>query len=167
MENLKNLHVNSLVAWAFVLFFCLWGTLYSVPLSKGDKLQEHNLIQFLNQHDSLVTIPKTTKYMVFANEMESSKLAHSLFSEKKEDWLIQNSIVFVSDIHKMPAVITKLIALPRMKSYPYTIHLIGDDTRGKNFPVSKSHLTIIELKDYEIQKITKVKLKKDLEEILK
>lgn len=82
------------------------------PLTIGDELSKENLVQFIDQHGNLQTIPKDTKYILFASDMEASnKVVHPFLLNLKQEGLNTRKIVFLADIHKMPAIISKI--LPR------------------------------------------------------
>lgn len=59
-----------------------------------------------------------------------------------------------------------MIALLKMRDYPYKIHLIQDDVRGSYLPKEKGKITILFLKDYKIQKIDYASTKQELEKLL-
>ena len=42
----------------------------------------------------------------------------------KENILEKNSAVYVADISGMPSLISKFIALPKMKKYPFSVLLL-------------------------------------------
>lgn len=148
-----------------ILLFLLSATyLWSDPLQVGEEL---SLLQYETQRDEKVTIPTGTRTLVFTSEMEASKIAHEVFEIGGEDYLTQNSTVFISDIHKMPFLISKFVALPKMRKYKYTMHLIKEDGVGSVFPREKGKLTVISLSNFKITSIQYVgsadELKKQIE----
>ena len=142
-----------------ILLFLLSATyLWSDPLQVGEEL---SLLQYETQRDEKVTIPTGTRTLVFTSEMEASKIAHEVFEIGGEDYLNQNSTIFISDIHKMPFLISKFVALPKMRKYKYTMHLIKEDGVGSG------KLTVISLSNFKITSIQYVgsadELKKQIE----
>ena len=125
---------------------CLLGE----PLQVGDELK---LLEYETQKEEKVILPKESKALVFTSEMEASKIAHEVFEKLGDEYLKQNSIVFVSDIHKMPFLITEFVALPKMRTYKYTIHLIKEEGLSKDIPKEKGKLTVISLDNYKITSI--------------
>lgn len=124
--------------------------LFGDPLKVGDEL---TLTQYEAQKDEKVSLSKETRILVFTSEMEASKIAHELFESSGDEYLNKNSTVFISDINKMPFLITKFVALPRMRNYNYTIHLIKENGPGNIFPREKGRLTVISLDSYKITNI--------------
>lgn len=139
---------------------------FADALKIGSDLRSENLIQFFDQHGNLQTIPNETKYLVFASDMDASKIIHPYLLELKQEGMNSKKLIFLADIHKMPTIITKMIALPRMREYPYKIHLIQDEVRGNFFPKEKGKLIILNLDNYKIQKISKASSKEELEKLL-
>jgi len=70
-------------------------------------------------------------------------------------------MAFVANISKMPALITKLFAMPKMKKYKHTILLIDDDDNNM-FLSEKKHISIYDLQDGIIKNITYIKGIKEL-----
>lgn len=148
-----------------LVFLITTISIIAQPLKIGDDLFKENLVQFIDQHGNLQTISKETQYLLFASDMEASKIIHPYLMKLKQEGMNSKRMAFVADIHKMPAIISKMIAIPKMKEYPYTIHLIRDETRGSYFPKEKGKITVLFLKDYKIQKIQQVGTQEELEKI--
>lgn len=132
------------------LLLITYSYLSSEPMKVGEEL---TLIQYETQKDEKVSLSKETRTLVFTSEMEASKIAHELFEVSGDEYLNKNSTVFISDINKMPFLITKFVALPRMRKYNYTIHLIKENGPGNIFPREKGKLTVINLENYKITNI--------------
>lgn len=139
---------------------------FAETLKVGSDLRSENLIQFFDQHGNLQTIPSETKYLIFASDMDASKIIHPYLLELKQEGMNSKKLTFLADIYKMPKIITKMIALPKMREYPYRIHLIQDEVRGNFFPKEKGKLIILNLENYKIQKISKASSKEELEKLL-
>ncbi len=52
-------------------------------------------------------------------------------------WLQQHSAAYVMDIHSMPAIITRLFALPKMRKCPARIILCEDEKHWPHFPENR------------------------------
>lgn len=146
-----------------ILQFFSFSLIFSEPLKAGDELK---LIQYQTQFGDEVTVPESTSRLIFASEMEASKIAHSVLENAGADYLKNRSAVLVSDIHRMPYFITKFVALPKLKSYSYTIHLIREEGPGEIFPREKGKLTLISLKKFKILSIKFISSSDELKEEL-
>lgn len=140
-----------------------FSLIFSEPLKVGDELK---LIQYQTQFGDEVTVAPTVSKLIFAAEMEASKIAHSVLESAGADYLKNRSAVLVSDIHRMPYFITKFVALPKMKSYIYPIHLIREEGPGDIFPREKGKLTLVSLKNYKVLSIKFISNSGELKEEL-
>ncbi|HMV43962.1 MAG TPA: hypothetical protein PK079_14520 [Leptospiraceae bacterium] len=143
----------------FFFIFAISLQLLSEPLKVGDEM---TLLQFETQKEEKIIISKETRTLIFTSDMEASKIAHELFEKLGDDYLKQNNAIFISDIHKMPFLITKFVALPKMRKYPYSIALIREEGPGFIFPREKGRLTVISLSEYKVSSIQFVENTEDL-----
>ena len=133
---------------------------FSASLNIGDKLPDITLLdQFGNTH----TIDKGVSKIIITFDKKSSVLANKFISKKRDSakYLDANNMAFVANISKMPALITKLFAMPKMKKYKHTILLIDDDDNNM-FLSEKKHISIYDLQDGIIKNITYIKGIKEL-----
>jgi hypothetical protein len=133
---------------------------FSASLNIGDKLPDITLLdQFGNTH----TIDKGVSKIIITFDKKSSVLANKFISKKQDSakYLDTNNMAFVANISKMPALITKLFAMPKMKKYKHTILLIDDDDNNM-FLSEKKHISIYDLQDGIIKNITYIKGIKEL-----
>mgnify|MGYP001122387654 FL=1 len=72
----------------------------------------------------------------------------------------------MADITGMPSLITKFIALPKMKDYPFSVLLI-DEANKTLFPVKEDMISIISLENGKVTDIKYVKTAAELGQILK
>ncbi len=150
----------------FLGFFLCMKNLLSQNLQVGSDLLQENLVQFIDQHGNLQTISKDLKYLLFVSDMDASKVVHPYLLKLKQEGMNLKKLALIADIHKMPTVISKMIAIPKMKEYPYIIHLILDNTRGAYFPKEKGKVFILFLENYKVQKIERVDSQVELEKII-
>jgi hypothetical protein len=98
-----------------------------------------------DQHGQAQTVAPDTRTIVFAGDMDASKIVHALLGERESDYLPRHRAVFIADIHRMPGFITRFIALPRMRRYPYRMLLIRDDETGQRFARQEGAVTVVTL----------------------
>lgn len=130
-------------------------------LKVGDSLPE---ISYTNQWEEPSPIPKETTKVLFISDMDASKIVHPILEKEEKGYLDSKQAVLISDIHRMPSLITKFVALPKMKSYPYTLRLVREEKIADTFPRTKGSVTMIQLKQ---GKITKIEISNREEEIKK
>ncbi|BDA78500.1 hypothetical protein LPTSP3_g14300 [Leptospira kobayashii] len=144
--------IFSLVTFPLLILF-LTADLFAEDenwLRKGDSFPK---IIFTNQFEKEAPIAQNTKKVIFVSDMDASKIVHSVLEKDGDSLLNQSESVLISDIHKMPGLITKFVALPKMRSYSYTIHLIREENIGSTIPRKKGLVTLIFL---DREKITSI-----------
>ncbi len=119
-------------------------------LIPGDSIPQ---IDFTDQFDKPSPLPAGTEKILFISDMDASKITHPLLAKEGDNYLKNNQTILISDIHKMPSLISRFVALPKMREYPYTIRLIKEEKLGDPFPRTKGQVTCIELKSDKIIKI--------------
>jgi len=134
-----------------------WTTLLLLPVVLFAELKvgaDFPSLLLQDQHKNKVEVPhKDTKYILFsANKKVSSKIK-KFIDFKGVDFLEKHHIQYVSDISKMPTIITKYIAIPKMKKFNFKIALIYSEKDGKALPRKKGRITLIKLKNKQITKI--------------
>jgi len=96
---------------------------------------------------------ENVKKIVFAFDMELAKSTNLLLADVPE-FLSKNETQYVSDISPMPAIISKLFAKPKMRSYSYPILLMDNKDFTLAVPKKKDKLTLFILsKDLSITEI--------------
>ncbi len=144
-----------------LFFFLFLSALSSKPLEVGS---EWNLPSFLDQNEKNQEVNLETLSVFFVSDMDASKLVHEVFQNETEDTFQKRRIVFISDIHKMPSLISRFIAIPKMKRYTYPMSLIREKDLSNDIPREKGKVTLLHLQKKKIQKI---ELLSSIEEIQK
>ncbi len=101
--------------------------------------------EFTDQHGTAQTIPPDTRTLLFAADMDASEFLHELLEPLGDDYLNRHRAVFVADIHRMPGIISTLIAKPRMRDYSYTIRLIEEEGPGAVYPRAQGKITVMRI----------------------
>jgi len=125
-------------------------------------------LKIKDQHEIEHTLDKNIKTILFASDKQTSDLLRDylLPLSQKENILKKNSAIYVADISNMPSLITKYIALPKMKKYPFSILLL-DDTNKDNFAKEDGKIIVYSLEDGKITDIKKISTTKELEQVIK
>lgn len=116
-------------------------------LSVGDPIPTLTL---KDQHDKAYDIPGDTRRVLFVADNGGTALATQLVESHDRDWLAGNNQVFLADIHKMPGLVARLIAIPQLKEKPYQILLGREATELQMFPRRKDCVTVITANDGKV-----------------
>ncbi|WP_418184703.1 hypothetical protein ACNSOS_06880 [Aliarcobacter vitoriensis] len=125
-------------------------------------------LKIKDQHEVEKTIDANVKTILFASDKGTSDLLRDylLPLSEKENILEKNSAVYVADISGMPSLISKFIALPKMKKYPFSVLLL-DDTNKDNFTKEDGKIIVYSLEDGKVTEIRKISTTEELSEIIK
>jgi len=96
-----------------------------------------------DQFDTYHTLAAPTHAVVLSFEMEVSKMINAYLAGKGKDVFTEQHIDYISDIAPMPALISKMFAVPKMKKYGHIVLLNRDDAFHTQFPVAKGKALIV------------------------
>ena len=127
-----------------------------------------NDIKIKDQFEKEHTIGTNVKTILFASDKKTSDMLRDylLPISEKENIIEKNGAVYVADISGMPSLISKFIALPKMKKYPFSILLL-DDTNKANFTKEDGKIIVYSLEAGKVVKIDKISTKEELANIIK
>lgn len=122
----------------------LWcsNALATSVVSVGDEFPQLNVT---SQFDKAFSIDATTKRVLFSASKPASNLVGDFLETRTPDWLSQASTLYVADIHKMPRMITRMVALPKMKKLSYDIFLGRTAGALSQLPAQEGCVTIIDV----------------------
>ncbi|HWD33019.1 MAG TPA: FAD/FMN-containing dehydrogenase [Pseudomonas sp.] len=86
----------------------------------GERLAPWTL---LDQHDQAYSLNDQTRTLLVARNMDGAKLVKAALADRPKGYLEARQTVFVADIQRMPALISKLFAIPAMRDYSYRVLL--------------------------------------------
>lgn len=116
-----------------------------------------------NQFDKKVTIDENIKYMLVSFGKNSSETIND-FIEENQGVLTKNNTVFIANISKMPSIIIKMFAIPKMRSFKHNILLVYDENNN-NFKEKQNYITLYKLDRLVVKKIDFLESKEDLQRV--
>jgi hypothetical protein len=99
-------------------------------------------------HGKPVVIGPDVRRLLFAASMAGSDLVTGVLSMEPAGVLTRMQGVYVADISRMPAMISRLVALPRMRDLPFAVVLLRDDAAAATLadvPREAGAVTVIDL----------------------
>ena len=109
--------------------------------------------QLHNQHGKLITVDDKAKIIFFTKEKAPSILLNTFLASQGKAFLSDNKAFYIADISGMPFLVTKFIALPKMKKSPYDILLAKKEVTLAFVPHKKGYITIIKKSEGKIESI--------------
>ena len=127
---------------------------------------EASAIKIKDQFEKEHTVDANVKTILFASDKDTSDILKDYLLSKDADILTRNNAVYVADISGMPSLISKFIALPKMKKYPFSVLLL-DDTNKDNFVKEDGKIIVYSLENGKVVKIDKISTKEELAKFIK
>ncbi len=84
-----------------------------------------------------------------------------------DNYLSEHHIIFISDISKMPGLISKYMAIPSMRKRNYSILLDRDGSNTEKFPYQDYAATQIEIESLRITNIAHLSSSEEIKQALK
>ncbi|MDD3056017.1 MAG: hypothetical protein PHE16_09075 [Aliarcobacter sp.] len=116
------------------------------------------------EKDNIVN--ENIKTIIFAATKTENTTIKEFLQSKNKELLATNKAVYIADITGMPSLITKFVAMPKMKNYSFSILLI-DEANKTLFPVKEDMISIISLENGKVIDIKYIKTAAELGEFLK
>jgi hypothetical protein len=120
------------------------------PLGSGMQLPA---ITLPDQHGAVASVGPEVRLLIFAGDMDGAGIVEQALAENGAAVLASASAVFVSDIHRMPGMVTRLFALPGMRKRPYRILLDREGDTTAALPLQKGKVTLLRLDKLKIESI--------------
>lgn len=128
----------------------------SAIVGAGDVLNEGDVFPALNlsnQFEDEWRMNANVKQIIFSGSKSASVLMGDYLAKQEADWLEKSHRVYMADIHKMPAVITRLVALPKMKKLNYSVVLGRDSKDMAMMPRKEGCLTLLDIDNQHVTAI--------------
>jgi len=147
ISKLSYKKIAQKILFAFLVFN---SQMTLAALTVGDKLSS---IEFHDQHDRLHTINEDVRLILFSSNRPASKLVQQALENKDASFLKHRGILTIADISEMPSVITRFIALPKIRRSAYPQLLGRTAEKTKLFPREPQKVTLLYLNQFEVIEI--------------
>ena len=98
-----------------------------------------------DQHDTAFTLDASTRVLLAAGDMDGAKLVKAAVADQPKGYLEARHAVFVADIQRMPAIISKLFAVPAMRDYNYRVVLDREGQVVPQYAVGENQVLLLQL----------------------
>lgn len=139
-------------------------TSFSFAIAQAESLTKAEL---KNQFEEVTKIDESVEWIIFTADKKVSENVRKVFEELKATDLAKSKGMYVAEISKMPAMISKMFAIPAMRDYPFKVVLDQEGLVTKGWPQKEGHATFIELKNLEITKTQFVSTEAEIKALLK
>jgi len=108
----------------------------------GERLTPWTL---LDQYDQPYSLDAHTQVLLVARTMDGAKLVKAALQDKPKGFLEARHTVFIADIQRMPALVSKLFAIPAMRDYNYRVMLDRDSRVVPRYPGAEEKVLWLQL----------------------
>ena len=132
------------------------GPALAAPLAAGSALPK---LALKDQHDKPVAIPADTRWVLFSAEKSVSDMVGSVLSAEPAGVMGRAQLVYVVDMSAMPAMMTRMFALPKLRELPYSIALVreaAEVAQVADLPRQPGAATLLRLDNGRIAQVTAV-----------
>lgn len=107
--------------------------------------QELSPVNFEDQHGATVAFDSSVKWLIFAHHNKGAKMSKEAIDQAEiSDFTVYQGL-YVADISKMPALISKMFAMPAMRKYEFNVALDEDGDLTQNWPKQDDKVTLLTL----------------------
>jgi hypothetical protein len=136
------------------------------PYAVGGTLRPFSLE---DQHGEQATVSERTRLLVLSRDMGAGDVVKGALADVEQRYLDEHGAVYVADISGMPALVSRMIAVPRMRERKYRVLLDRDGTVGRDVPYVEKRPTVVALDQLRIVAIehpaTAAELREALERV--
>jgi len=120
------------------------------PYAEGDTIEGFTLE---DQHGDAGAVDATTRVILFSRDMPGGDLLKEALEDVEAEVLEARGAVYVSDISGMPALVSRLMAVPAMRRRPYDLLLDRDGDVTARLPDAIRQATLIHLDALRIERV--------------
>lgn len=120
------------------------------PLAVGDVFSVPALA---DQFDQPLPVTADTALLLFATDMDGNRLANDALEAAAPTCREAPRVVYVADISGMPALVSRFIALPKMRERPYRIALDRSGTDTAALPREPGRVTLLHLQGLRVTQL--------------
>jgi hypothetical protein len=103
-----------------------------------------------DQHGASHTLDASLRVIVFSRDMDGGRVVQEALAEDGAALLETSRAAYISDVSRMPGLVRRLIAKPRMRRRPYPMWLDEQGEATARFPSRKGLPTLIFVEDLRV-----------------
>ena len=119
-----------------------------------------------DQYEKTHKISADAKTILIAESRGTSVIVREYLLTKDTNFLASNKTHYIADISGMPYLISKFIALPKMKKYPFSILLV-DEEQAKSFSTKDDKITVYTITDGKVSGLKYIETTEELDAVFK
>ncbi len=154
--------VATLVALLCTVAMLLPLAAHAAPLSAGSAMPPLSLN---DQHDKPAPVGPSTRWVVFTADKAVSDMVSAVLAAEPAGVADRLRLVVVADISGMPALVTRMFALPKLRELPFPIALVRDPaqlTQVADIPRLPGSATVLRIEAGRVAQVVMARQAGDL-----
>jgi hypothetical protein len=162
-ERLRFWITTATALWAAI---CISVSAEAAPLAVGAAMPALSLN---DQHDKPAPVGPSTHWVVFTAEKPVSDMVSAGLAAEPAGVVDRLRLVYVADISGMPALVTRMFALPKLRELPFPIALVREPAQVAqvaDIPRTAGSATVLRLEGGHVTQVTTVRQPAELRALL-
>jgi hypothetical protein len=122
----------------------------AAPYGVGDRMAPMTLP---TPSGEAVVVGPGTRLVLVTHDMDGGAIAKAVLADHTRVTLAARGAVYVADVSGMPGLVTRFVAIPRLRRRPYPVLLDRDGATRTLFPVVAGAVTAVSLDDGRIVRL--------------
>lgn len=122
-------------------------TVPALAITTGDTLTPFKI---QNQFEEPAELSTETKWIIFSSDMKAAKLLTEYLNENAKNLDLTKTLV-ISDISKMPGLVSKMFAIPKMKKYNFKLALDKEGDVTKAWPRQEGVILVMKVDQLKVE----------------
>lgn len=123
--------------------------------------------EFMDQWEQPQLLNSDTKWLIFTDTKDAGSWVKDTLEALEIEDMATNNWLYVADVSGMPSLITRFMAIPKMKNYKFSIALEREGDLTKDWPKQESAVNIYQLNALTVEKVHAFKNEGDVASFLK
>jgi hypothetical protein len=121
---------------------------------------------FKDQWDNTIELDSSVQWLLFSHSRKGGEWIEQSMTNLDITDPASKQMLIVADISRMPGMITRMIAMPKMRKLPYPMAISRDAANTENWPRAGDDVSLYRLDRLKIVKRTDFKSQAELQQVL-
>jgi len=119
-----------------------------------------------DQHGAPGGVDEGTRLFLVTRDMGGGRVLKEALASTDQAWLDARRIVYVADVSGMPALVTRLFAVPGMRKRAYRVLLDRDGAATRDAPSGGDRVTVLRLDRLRVTEVVEAATAAELRALL-
>jgi len=136
--------------------------LYVNLFAENTPLNQLNRFIYETPTGQEIEIPKDIKLIIISYEKDIAEEINEYLDTQDASYLLKHNAIFIADVHKMPRLIAKIVAIPRLQKYKHPIYLYYGEELENIALRKEAKITVLHVENEKIKEIRYISTKEEL-----